>query len=573
MRRDEGLSDIISTVMILGVVLAAGISAWIFLGSYAGLWRLERVEKLGGQALVLRSSIGAEYVFFPDPVYETRDRGLMMLRNTGKEPVIVFRVITINNGTVVYDTGIDALARIGVNDRSLLVFRCPAHRCSPGDRIQVQVHYIPEQLYEAGNPALHRPDSETLLFKVETFEAVKPNYGLSGGCALPTEGWILVEVVDPKEEDIYGGTTDYIKIRVLRASDPRESYSFQVHVRDRNGVEATGTVSVSGALPQEVYVRLDRGGLEPPLYVSFTSLMPDFTVFPPDWWFPNSYGTFIDYLKLRVDEETWRVDELILSIGFWEGGDYMITVNVYDCNGDLIARGAARTSVVLGDLALYVNQYSIVLDSFVNVFNIGRVVVEVTDVTPVITTTITSTVTETVTATTTTTTTTTIPAATGTVTVTSTTTSTVIRPSTTTTLTITRTGYTTVVYSTATLTRTGTTSVYTTTITSTSSVRVTSTDTIYSPTLTNTVTLTKTVYTTTKTTTRTYTSTLTYTVTVTSTSTTTTTVTPPRGSGAYASPILQPGDWPIHWKIMLYLSLSPVAFYPVARRWYSWIRG
>ncbi|MEM2952567.1 MAG: hypothetical protein QXZ00_07040 [Nitrososphaerota archaeon] len=575
MRGRVGYSDILATVMILAIVLSAGIGIWLFLSSYAGIWRQGEVRKLGDQALILRSNIGAEYAFFPDTMFGSADRGVIMLRNTGREPIVVFRILTIKNGTVVYDTGVYDLARIPVNERSVLTFRCPSGVCSENDRILVQVHYIPEQLYDPNNPALSKPDSETLLFKIATFEASKPHYGLSGGCTLPTENWLMVEVIDPKEDNIYGSTTDYIKIRVLNASDARDSYIFQVHVKDGLGNEATGTASVSGALPQEVYVQLDKSGLQPPLYVWFTSLMPDFTIFPMTWGFPNSFGNYIDYSKMRIDLESGRVDEVILSVGFWEDGDYEITVDIYDCNNVLIARGVLRVSIELGDLALYIDQYSVVLSSPVNIFNIWRVEIRTTDVTPVTTTTITETVTETIIRTTTTTTTTTIPQRTTTTTRTTTSTRTSTTPSTTTTSTRTLTSTTTVVISSATIVVTRTTYVYTTTLTSTSRITITLTSIIYSPTITNTITSTYTTYTTTRTVTRTFTSTYIVTQTVTSTYTTTTTVAAGgggRSSGEFL--VFQLQEWPIHWQLLLYLSISPLVFYPVARRWRSWwMRG
>lgn len=575
--RRRGYSEILATVMILAIVLSAGIAIWVFLSSYAGVLRQEEVRELGDQALVLRSNVGAEYSYYPDPMYGGGDRGLIMLRNTGREPIVVFRILTIRNGSVVYDTGIRELARIPINERSALTFRCPTSVCSAGDRILVQVHYIPEQLYDPRNPALSEPDSETLLFKVETFETSEPRYGLSSGCTLPTENWLLVEVVDPKEENIYGSTTDYVKIRVLNASARRDSYEFQIRVTDGLGNTATGTASVSGSLPQEVYVGLDRRGLRPPLKFEFESLMPDFTVLPISWAFPNSFGNYIDYSKMRIDLETGRVDEVILSVGFWEDGDYEITVDIYDCNGVLIARGVLRVSIAMGDLALYVDQYSVVLSSSINVFNIGRIEIRTTDVTPTVTTTVTETSTVTVTSTTTRTTTTTIPRTTTTTRITTTTTRTITTPSTTTTTTSTRTSTTTLVTAITTSIITRTTITYTATRTLTSTRTITLTSTSISPTITSTITSTSTTFTTTRTTTKTFTSTVTITSTTTRTSTTTTTISGGGAKGSGQEPggtvVFQPQTWPIHWQALLYLSLGPLVLYPVARRWYSWMRG
>ena len=565
----RGYSDILATVLVLGIVLAAGIALWVFLSSHAGLWRQEEVRKVGDQALVLRSNIGADYVYYPDRIYGSADRGVMMVRNTGREPIVVFRILTIKNGSVVYDSGIDDIARLDVGETRQLVFRCPAGVCSEGDRLLVQVHYIPERLYDPNNPALSKPDNEVLLFKIATFESSPPKYGLSSGCTLPTENWLLIELIDPKEDNIYGGTTDFVKVRLLNASSPRPSYDFRVVVRDRNGVEAQGVSSVSGTLPQEIYVPLDRSGLEPPLTFTFQSLMPDFTVIPASWGYPNSFGNYVDYSKMRIDLERMRIDEVILSVGFWEDGDYELSVEIYDCNGVLISRGVLRVSVELGSLALYIDQYSVVLDRPVSVFDIGWVVVRTRDVTPVTTTTTTVTVTETIIGTITTTITNRIPSRTTTTTTTTTLTITRTTPSTTTTTTRTITSRTTVPVTTVTSITTRTTTSYTATATLTATRTVPVTVTVYSPTITQTVVSTSTRYTTTTTLTRTSTSTVVVTVTTTTTVTVTTTVTGGGSSGrGWSMPVSSgfPADWPLAWQALLYLSLGPLLVYPVGRR-------
>lgn len=593
-QKESGYSDVLATVIILAFVLSAGIGLWMFLSSYAGIWRQEEIEKVGEQALILRSKIGADYVYFPDTIHAGSGRGIMMLRNIGKIPIVVFRMITIRNGTVVYDTGIDELMRLDVGQYQQYEFVCPANVCREGDPIIVQVHYIPTDLFNPTDPRLIHTDYETVLFKVESFKATPPSYGLSSGCVIPTENWVLVEVVDPKETNERGTTTDVIKLRVLNSSSELPVIPLSVEVRDKNDVTAYGEVEVVGNLPQEVYVTLDRSGLEPPLHITLSSSDLGLTVIPPYWEYPNDYGTFIDYMKLRVDLENFRVDEVILSIGYYESGNYMLDVIIYDCYGNVAARGHMNVTINLGGLVLFLEQYSLVLDRAVNVLDIGMIMIRTRDVTPVVTVTKTTTVTTTITLTTTSTTTTTIPARTvtsiitvttsttapTTATTTSTTTTTI--PSTTITTTAWRTTSTTIttpsttitttststrpltttIWSTTTRITTRTTTRYTATITTvvprTTTITITSfsptqTQTVYStvtvytstytsrpvstitvsirsPTITTTTTSTTTKYTTTYTFTRTITSTIYTTVTRTLTSTTTTTVTLRAGS-------------------------------------------
>ncbi|MEM3905719.1 MAG: hypothetical protein QXZ17_02455, partial [Nitrososphaerota archaeon] len=217
-RNNHGYSDILATVIILALVLSAGIGLWAFLSSYAGIWRQEKIEKVSEQALVLRSKIGADYVYFPDKVHVGGGRGLMMLRNVGSVPIVVFRTLTIRNGTIVHDTGIEELMRLDVGQYQQYEFVCPASLCREGDPIIVQVHYVPADLFNPSDPRLIKPDYETVLFKVESFKADPPSYGLSSGCVIPTENWVLVEVVDPKETNEFGTMADVIKLRVLNSS-------------------------------------------------------------------------------------------------------------------------------------------------------------------------------------------------------------------------------------------------------------------------------------------------------------------------------------------------------------------
>ncbi len=618
-------SDILSTVIILAVVLSAGLGLWMFLSSYAGIWRQEALNKVGEQALVMRSKIGADYVYYPDKVHAGSGRGIMMLRNVGPVPVVIFRMITIRNGTVVYDTGIDELMRLDVGQYQQYDFMCPASVCREGDPITVQVHYVPADLFNPEDPRLIRPDYETVLFKVASFSAVPPSFGLSSGCVIPTANWVLVEVVDPKETNERGTTTDVIKLRVLNSSALLPVIPLTVEVQDKNGVVAHGEVDVVGRLPQEVYVTLDKSGLEPPLYVFLSSSDPELTVIPPYWSYPNDYGTFIDYMKLRIDLENLRVDEVILSIGYYDSGNYQLEVTIYDCYGNVAARGFLDVTIDLGGLVVFIEQYSLVLDRPVNILDVGMILIRTRDVTPIVTVTTTTTVTETTTATTTLTTTTTIPArtvtststvpttvtatttqiltSTATTTVPSTTrtvtawttsTHTITTPSTTTTTTSTSTILrTTTSWSTTTRITTRTTTSYTTTVTTvvprtttvtytlsspTQTVTVYSTVTVYtstytsrpvitvtssinSPTITQTVSTTTTKYTTTYTYTRTITSTVTTTKTVTVTIITTTTVTPTVRAGAGPESAVQPIIGGWSAESLVYLYLSMASLF------------
>ncbi len=565
MRRRRGLSEVVGMAIVTSVIVMIGVGLWYFLFSHATIQGSEKVAFLGGNALLLRSNLGADYVHYPDTIYG-QGTGSILLRNVGQEPVVVFRLITIYNGSVVVDTGVAEIARIPVGGFKQLLFSCPSTVCTDTSLVTLQVHYLPEQLFDLEDPRLRSHYSETELYKIASFQAVTPVAGLGNTCTVNTENWILVELVDPKEDSIYGDSTDFIKIRVLNASVVLPSYHLAVTVTDHNNVEASGSVTINGTLPQEVYVRLDKGGLVPPFDVEIYSLDPGFSVYSSSWNLGNSFGNFLDYIKLRIDLTRLTVDEVILSMGFYESGEYELMVEVYDCNGRLATMGSMFINITTGGLAGYFEQYSIVLRPPVSVFNIGRIVFRAVDHTPYVTVTYTLYITSTVTRTTTTTTYTTS-TETEVVSTTITTTITRVRPSTTTTTTSTITRTTTTVGSTFTsyITRTTSTTTYTATITRTQT--ITSTSTSYSPTITQTQTSTSTSYTTTRTTVTT--STTWRTATTTTTTTTTTTITGGGGAMQYFLASDRGPSYSLWW--IYYVVAASILPAPLSRlvRWWN----
>ncbi|MCS6784765.1 MAG: hypothetical protein NZ581_06170 [Candidatus Caldarchaeum sp.] len=565
MKRKKGLSEVVGLSIVTAVVVMLGIGLWYYLMSQTAMARTSEVFEVGGQALLLRSYIGADYVFYPDTIYG-RGYGKAMIRNLGQEPIVVFRLISISNGTIAADTGVRELARIPVGGQRQFIFECPALICSDDKPITLQVHYTPERLFRPDDPRFKEHYSETLLYKIASFTATPAIVGTGSACSIRTPHWLIVELVDPKEDTIYGHSTDFVKIRVLNASVVRSAYSVGVRVVDGNGVTASGTATVSGGLPQEVYVRVDRGGLTPPFIFTLFSPDPEFTILPVDWSFPNSFGNFIDYTKLRVDLTRFTLDELILSMGFFEDGYYELVVDIYDCNGRLVTTGSLRMNITVGSLAGYFEQYSIVLRPPVRLFDIGRIVIRSVDHTPWVT--VTRTVTETVTvwSTTTrtffTTSTTTIRPTT-----TSTTITTITRPSTTTTRTATSTITTTVFASTTTSFITMTTTLVTATFTTTRTTTSTITSTTRSPTITSTSTIVVTSFTTTRT--STFTSTQWVTSTTTTTTTTTTTVT--GGTGTNVQQLFVSDRGLFNFNLWIYYlvaaSLLPIPLRRLLRGW------
>ncbi|MCX8188040.1 MAG: hypothetical protein N3F65_05490 [Nitrososphaeria archaeon] len=167
-------SDLLSVVIISAIILAAGITLWVFFSGYALMTRLSAQEEVNKELSVLRSAISADYVICP--------RGEALIRNVGKEPVVIFRVIVYKNGEMTWDSlreyGVRAFAEIDVNEVSIppIRFPCPPTRedqSEIGDLVTVQIHYIPKSLFDPSSPELIDPTSDVLLFRIATFQVEK----------------------------------------------------------------------------------------------------------------------------------------------------------------------------------------------------------------------------------------------------------------------------------------------------------------------------------------------------------------------------------------------------------------
>jgi hypothetical protein len=564
LRRPEarGISETVSIAIAAAFVVAVSIAVLTFVSSSANVTRQQEVQSLNKEQLVLKSVIGADYVYFPD--WRGTGYGVARLRNTGDVTVTVLKVIVYRNGTFVHDTNPNYDPRryvtLGKMEAAEVFFMCPG--CNPGDPVLVTVHYVPTELIDPRDPTRIEPLMRTMLFKVASFKAEVPGAGLVALCS-PPEDWLFVDYVDPIEMLVYQGNTladilveEAVKLRISLSKDPElEATSISVVLRDANGNSASGSVTVSGRLPIDVVIPLSAPSpLRYPLTVSISS--DRYTVLPRIWRFNvDSNVVYPDFVKLNFDNLNRLVGSVLVSAYARDEAELMVTINSKDCNNKDSGSGKAGMTLIPGS-SLYINlQGSADLNPPVQLLMIYDVTVDYHDVTEIVWTTVTVTVTQTTTATLTSTTTTYVPSTVTTtrtttttktsysITSTSTTTTTAsvtATSSTTTTTTSTTTTYTytTVFTNTVYITRTTTSTVYTSTTTLSSTATVQSTSTVFSPTITQTITS----YTTTYTTTRTLTETSTIGTTVTTTTTTTTTTTV-RAGGSSVPPGTTAGSW------------------------------
>ena len=564
MRRPEarGISETVSIAIAAAFVVAISIAVLTFVSSSANVTRQQEVQSLNKEQLVLKSVIGADYVYFRD--WRDPGRGVAMLRNTGDVTVTILKLIVYRNGTFVHDTNPNydpsRYVTLGKMEAKDVFFMCPG--CNAGDPVLVTVHYVPTELIDPRDPSRIEPLMRTMLFKVASFKAEVPGAGSVVLCP-PPENWLFVDYVDPIETLVYQGNTladirveEAVKLRISLSSDGEiEPTSISVVLTDSNGNSASGSATVSGRLPIDVVIPLSAPSpLRYPLSVSISS--DRYIVLPQIWRFNvDSNVVYPDFVKLNFDNLNRLVGSVLISAYARDEAELAVSINTKDCrNRD--AGGGYGTMTLIPGSSLYINlQGSADLYPPVQLLMIYDVTVDYHDVTEIVWTTVTVTVTQTttgtltstttkyvpsiITTTRTTTTTTTVYRITSTSTATATRSVTATRSITiTTTSTTTRYTYTTVYTNTVYITRTTTSTVYTSTATLSRTATVQSTSTVFSPTITQTITS----YTTTYTTTRTLTETSTIGTTVTTTTTTTTTTTV-RAGGSSVPPGTTAGSW------------------------------
>jgi len=564
LRRPEarGISETVSIAIAAAFVVAISIAVLTFVSSSANVTRQQEVQSLNKEQLVLKSVIGADYVYFPD--WRDPGRGVARLRNTGDVTVTILKLIVYRNGTFVHDTNPNydpsRYVTLGKMEAKDVFFMCPG--CNAGDPVLVTVHYVPTELIDPRDPSRIEPLMRTMLFKVASFKAEVPGAGSVVLCP-PPENWLFVDYVDPIETLVYQGNTladirveEAVKLRISLSSDGEiEPTSISVVLTDSNGNSASGSATVSGRLPIDVVIPLTAPSpLRYPLSVSISS--DRYIVLPQIWRFNvDSNVVYPDFVKLNFDNLNRLVGSVLISAYARDEAELAVSINTKDCrNRD--AGGGYGTMTLIPGSSLYINlQGSADLYPPVQLLMIYDVTVDYHDVTEIVWTTVTVTVTQTttgtltstttkyvpsiITTTRTTTTTTTVYRITSTSTATATRSVTATRSITiTTTSTTTRYTYTTVYTNTVYITRTTTSTVYTSTATLSRTATVQSTSTVFSPTITQTITS----YTTTYTTTRTLTETSTIGTTVTTTTTTTTTTTV-RAGGSSVPPGTTAGSW------------------------------
>lgn len=368
-KASRGVTSLLSLVIIVAIVLTTGIYLWSYLEGITLVKRNKLLEELNAEALVLRSAIAADYAIYPG--------GEAYIRNIGTEPVVIARIITYRNSTIVWDTGIREILHLQVGELGTIRFNCPG--CSEDDPITLVIYYVPEALFNPDNPVEIRPLSDVEIFKVTSIKVEQPESSSGGRCPIPDGDWVWIDYVDPKEKSL-STLSNYVKLKLPKASRT-DTINIKVIVTSlSDSVSTSGQATVQSESNEEVWVNTHSYGLHYPLLIHVDALTPGWQVIQRDWRLGSyrygSRGAHIDYVKLLWNLANQHLVEAYVSVYYYRtSGWYRITVRIYDCYDELISQGSfTRYISVSGGLW---EQQSILLQPHVSMFDVYRVEVEV----------------------------------------------------------------------------------------------------------------------------------------------------------------------------------------------------
>ncbi|MCX7796955.1 MAG: hypothetical protein N2380_10640, partial [bacterium] len=290
------------------------------ISGYAIVYRAKALEEFNAEVLVLRSLISADYVIYPG--------GEAYIRNIGKEPIVIFRLITLRNGEVVWDSyqvhGVREISLIDVGKMEKIYFECP--RCDRDDLVVLQVHYMPVKLYDPSNPELINPTSDVLLFRVASFKAEELKVAPGMICPI-SDKWAWVDYVNPEES---GQTIrNILRVKFSRASE-LENVLLYARLVDRDGDVAEGEKMVPSISSGEETIELtSQSSLEYPAEIALSIETPNWTLIQNRWILKRDVTAYVDKVMLTWSPYTFRLTGAFITINYKDDGQYKIVVRVY----------------------------------------------------------------------------------------------------------------------------------------------------------------------------------------------------------------------------------------------------
>ncbi|MCS7145272.1 MAG: hypothetical protein RMJ28_06625 [Nitrososphaerota archaeon] len=282
--------------------------------------------------------------------FTSRERSII-LRNIADVPVIVTRIEILTPGGALKasypSTGFTELAELLPSGNATLsggvIPLCAT--CLPLETLRLRVWYVASALFNEENPVLSADE----MRYVETVFVYPPG-GVAARCPLPPN-WMTVDVIDPVTYSDTGKIPSQPNNRI-HARFPYASSSATVSV-DIQVINASGAYGFATrnvpTIGNEMYSFTGSfGGFQTPLRIHV--LAAGFNVLQREWrlggipWKAHASGvTLWSNAEKMVD-----VVEVELGVNDLVGGRYRITVNLYDCNGELITSRFVITNVPRG---------------------------------------------------------------------------------------------------------------------------------------------------------------------------------------------------------------------------------
>jgi len=382
--KDRGLSELLSILVLTGIIVGIGIMVWGLCSGYAAVERMKSHQELNKNILVLRSMISADYVMYPG--------GVAILRNIGKEPVVIIRLITIRNGRVVWDSGIGYWGELEVGETGRFSFSCPG--CGNDDIVTLQVHYMPSELFDPANPTLIDPTTETILFRVASFTSEKAKSPSGAWCVTPAGNWSWIDLVDPFEAGEPAGTlTKWLKLRLPKDSIEEREYYETITIKIKTISEdkqriATATVMSENETDQ--WVDANFQNLKYPITIEVTAETPGWTIVQKEWYFDAIYrhswwwgskvSSYVDLVKLFWDTFNYRVYQVFAKVYHDQDGVYRVTARLICKTGSssiVVGEGSLTREVDVPQGGAAYEDYVINIEPHPSMFSFNRVEVYV----------------------------------------------------------------------------------------------------------------------------------------------------------------------------------------------------